>query len=50
MADTMPAKRWTRIEYDRRIDKGGFGPQKRIELLGGGLVVRAPHGSPHAMG
>jgi len=46
----MPTKRWTRIEYDRLIDKGVFGPKDRIELLGGLLVVREPQGGPHAMG
>lgn len=45
----MPLKRWTRLEYDRLIDKGVFGPSDRIELLGGLLVVREPHGSPHAL-
>ena len=50
MTETMPTKRWTRIEYDRLIDKGVFGPKDRIELLGGLLVVREPQGGPHAMG
>jgi len=48
MMETMPTKRWTRLEYDRLIEKGVFGPKDRIELLGGRLVVREPHGSPHA--
>jgi Uma2 family endonuclease len=50
MTETMPTKRWTRIEYDRLIEKGVFGPKDRIELLGGLLVVREPQGGPHAMG
>jgi len=50
MTETMPTKRWTRVEYDRLIDEGVFGPEDRIELLGGVLVVREPQGSPHAMG
>jgi Uma2 family endonuclease len=50
MMDTLPTKRWTRLEYDRLIEKGAFGPEDRIELLGGALVVREPQGSPHAMG
>jgi Uma2 family endonuclease len=41
-------KRWTRVEYDRLIDLGAFGPDDRVELLGGQLVVREPQGSPHA--
>jgi Uma2 family endonuclease len=50
MTDTLPTKRWTRTEYDRLIEKGVFGPEDRIELLGGALVVREPQGGPHAMG
>jgi len=50
MPETTPTKRWTRVEYDRLIDKGVFGPEDRIELLAGALVVREPQGSPHAMG
>lgn len=46
----MPTKRWIRIEHDRLIDKGVFGPEDRIELLGGVLVVREPQGSSPAMG
>jgi Uma2 family endonuclease len=49
MRETMPIKRWTRREYDRLIEQGVFGSGDRIELLGGLLVVREPHGSPHAL-
>jgi len=30
------------------IDRGVFRPDERLELLGGELVVREPHGDPHA--
>ena len=30
------------------IDKGVFRSDERLELLGGELVVREPHGGPHA--
>jgi Uma2 family endonuclease len=50
MTETLPIKRWTRVEYDRLIECGVFGPEDRIELLGGLLVVREPQGSPHALG
>lgn len=50
MTETMATKRWTRVEYDRLIEKGVFGSKDRIELLGGLLVVREPQGGPHAMG
>ena len=46
MTGTLPTKRWTRLEYDRLIEEGAFGPEDRIELLGGALVVREPQGSP----
>jgi hypothetical protein len=43
----MPAsqartKRWTRLEYERLIDLGAFGPEDRLELIAGQLVVRDP--------
>lgn len=43
-------KRWTRIEYDRLIDLGAFGPGDRLELLAGDLVVGEPQGTPHMTG
>lgn len=50
MTEAPPTKHWTRVEYERLIDKGVFGPEDRIELLAGALVVREPQGGPHAMG
>jgi Uma2 family endonuclease len=50
MTETMPIKRWTRVEYDRLVDRGVLGPADRVELLGGLLVVREPQGGRHAMG
>jgi Uma2 family endonuclease len=51
----MPAsqartKRWTRLEYERLIDLGAFGPEDRLELIAGQLVVREPQGRPHSTG
>ena len=43
-------RRWTRIEYERLIEKGIFLPDDRLELLAGELVVREPQGTPHAVG
>lgn len=43
-------KRWTRLEYERLVDLGAFGPEERLELIGGQLVVREPQGRPHATG
>src|SRR5687768_11243190 len=42
------AKRWTRAQYERAIDRGVFHEAERIELLGGGLVVKEPQGDRHA--
>lgn len=42
-------RRWTRVEYDRLIDKGMFQPGERLELLAGNLVVREPQGDPHTL-
>jgi Uma2 family endonuclease len=50
MTDTLPIKRWTRPEYARLIECGAFGPDERIELLGGLLVVREPQRGPDALG
>ncbi len=46
----MRTKRWTRVEYERLIDLGAFGPEDRLELIGGQLVVREPQGRPHSTG
>ena len=46
--DTVRIHRWTRREYDRMIDRGVFGPDDRIELLDGLLVVKEPQNTPHA--
>ena len=40
-------KRWTRLEYERLVGLGAFGPGDRIELVGGDLLVLPPQGSPH---
>jgi len=48
--EIVRTRRWTRIEYDRMIDRGIFTPDERLELLGGELVVREPQGTPHATG
>ena len=43
-------RRWTRVEYDRLIEKGVFQPGERLELLAGELAVREPQGTPHTTG
>ncbi len=42
-------RRWSRVEYGRLIEKHVFRPDERLELLGGELVIREPHGDPHTL-
>ena len=49
-APPIKTRRWSRVEYDRLIEKGVFLPDDRIELLAGELVVCEPQGTPHAVG
>lgn len=42
-------RRWTRADFDRVIETGGFGPEDRIELLDGELWEMTPQGSRHAV-
>src|SRR3990172_6423121 len=46
----IKTRRWSRVEYDRLIEKGIFLPDERLELLAGELVVREPQKTPHAAG
>ena len=45
---TAEAYRWSRDVYDRAVEAGVFGPEDRIELIEGELVMMTPHGSRHA--
>jgi hypothetical protein len=47
-APPLPLWRMTRVRYDRLVDVGIFGPEDRVELLDGVLVVCEPHGERHA--
>jgi Uma2 family endonuclease len=40
-------KRWTRIEYERLVDKGVLGPGDKIELIDGLMLVAEPQSSEH---
>jgi Uma2 family endonuclease len=49
MSDSIVrTRRWTRVEYDKLIDAGFFGPGDKIELLAGRLCVIEPQNSPNA--
>jgi hypothetical protein len=45
---SVPTRKWTRIEYDRLVEAEILGPEDRIELLGGHMIVKEPQYSPHA--
>lgn len=47
----MPVRtrRWTRVEYERLIDRGIFRDDERLELVDGLLVVKEPQGDPQAV-
>jgi hypothetical protein len=42
------ARKWTRLEYNRLVEAEFLGPEDRIELLGGHMIVKEPQYSPHA--
>ena len=48
MSSAVRRRRWTRVEYDRMVDSGGFGPEDRAELLDGEIWEMTPQGSQHA--
>lgn len=47
-APPLPLWRMPRVRYDRLVEAGIFGPEDRVELLDGLLVVREPQGGRHA--
>src|SRR5262245_24342393 len=48
MEARVRTRKWTRVEYDRLVEAEILGPEDRIELLGGQLIVKEPQYSPHA--
>lgn len=38
----VPLKTWTRLEYERLVEAEVLGPEDRIELLGGAMLVKEP--------
>jgi Uma2 family endonuclease len=43
----VSARRLTRAEYDRLIERGMFQPGDRVELIGGALIAAEPQGAAH---
>jgi Uma2 family endonuclease len=49
MALTVPTRRrWTVADYHRATEAGVFGPEERLELIGGEIIVMSPQLGPHA--
>jgi Uma2 family endonuclease len=42
-------RRITRLEYERLIELEFFGPEERVELIDGIMILREPQYSPHAV-
>ena len=47
---TFRTRKWTRLEYERLAEAEILGPEDRIELLGGEMILKEPQDSPHATG
>jgi Uma2 family endonuclease len=47
-APVVRTRRWTRREYERLVEADILGPDDKIELLDGQLIIREPQHSPHA--
>src|SRR5262245_38838179 len=46
----IQTRKWTRLEYERLVECEILGPEDKIELLGGHMVVKEPQYSPHMTG
>ena len=46
--EQVPVKTWTRLQYEKLVEAEVLGPEDRIELLGGAMLVKEPQYSPHA--
>lgn len=46
----VQTRKWTRVEYERLTDAEIFGPDDRVELLGGAMICKEPQDSRHATG
>ncbi len=44
---TVQRHRWTREEYERVVEAGGFDPEDRVELLDGEIWDVTPQGTRH---
>ncbi|HEX9940399.1 MAG TPA: Uma2 family endonuclease [Thermoanaerobaculia bacterium] len=47
---SLDTRRWTREEYERRVNEGYFQPGDRVELVDGVLYEMSPQNSLHAAG
>jgi Uma2 family endonuclease len=44
----VQTRKLTRLEYERMVEAEILGPEDRVELLGGTMIVKEPQYSPHA--
>jgi len=47
--ESVARRRWTRSEYYKMAELGVFGPDDRLELIGGEIIHMCPQKRPHAM-
>ncbi len=47
MSISVQRRHWTREQYERMVEAGGFGPEDRVELLDGEIWDMSPQGSQH---
>ena len=50
VAEVVRPRRWTRAEYDAIAEAGIFGPEERLELIDGEVLVVSPPSEPHVVG
>jgi len=50
VSEVVRTRRWTRLEYERLVEAEVLGPEDRVELIAGEMVLKEPQQSRHATG